>query len=75
MVEKYVLLTQIGKAVEAKNLQSGIDEIVKANPDKTDLTFIVKPLLPEDEFSLVVDRLAKAAANNKCNGKVGSMLE
>lgn len=63
-----VVITQFARLVSKEELPSVIQDQVKGAPKEARLSFVIRPLDKGEEFSRVIDRMARAQESNKCHG-------
>jgi len=64
-----VLFVQNAIALTGDVIAAVIDQQLKTAPKGAALQFIIRPLAPGEEFSRVIDRMARTEADNDCHGK------
>lgn len=70
--QKTVLTVKTARVVTREELAYAIPEQVKAAPENAAISFVIKPIGVKEEVGVVLDRLARVAADNECNGTVWS---
>jgi hypothetical protein len=68
--QKTVLTVKTARVVTREELAYAIPEQVKAAPENAAISFVIKPIGVKEEVGVVLDRLARVAADNECNGMV-----
>lgn len=63
-----VMLVQTGQMISRDQVSAAVQEQLKSAPGDTVIKFTIQPVAFRDEFSRVVDRLSKVAADNDCSG-------
>lgn len=66
--KKDVLFVKTGRVVAREELLSAVEEQLKIAPKEAALQFIVKPLVPEEELTKVIDQMASEVRGLCCNG-------